>query len=69
VVRTNCLEEALLVSGPADRFGVFGGMTPPARRRLRRQQEQVALKRPAAYRHKPVPLEWNPEKKKYEVAK
>lgn len=68
-VRRECLEEALLVPGPSDRFGVFGGMSPPARRRLRQQRERAALDRPVALRHEPVPIEWNPDTKKYEVAK
>lgn len=37
-VREQCLAVALAVPATEDRWGMFGGMTPNERRRLRREQ-------------------------------
>jgi len=60
VVKGACLDEALQVPASIDRFGVFGGMTPPERRRLRSER---AVKMPD---YEPRILRWNPECRKYE---
>ena len=58
-VVTECLEAALAVPENSDRFGVFGGTTPPERRRIR------------AARRKPdgTPLRFNLSTRTYEEIK
>jgi len=58
VVKRACLDEALQVPVSADRYGVFGGLTPPQRRRLRLEREQSAPT-PPDVPHDPTPLEWD----------
>lgn len=42
-VRTACLEEALSYDADTDRFGMFGGLTPKERARLRQEKPEVAI--------------------------
>ena len=60
VVKARCLEFALQTPGSADRFGVYGGMTPPQRRRLRLEREQ-SVSTPLKVPYEPTPLEWDPD--------
>jgi hypothetical protein len=58
VVKSACLDEALLVPANVDRYGVYGGLTPPQRRRLRVEREQ-SPPTPPDISHDPTPLEWD----------
>jgi len=58
-VRQQCLDYAMKIPGSADRFGVYGGLTPPQRRRLRRAEKSPAE----------TPLEWNVSAQRYEAVK
>jgi WhiB family redox-sensing transcriptional regulator len=58
VVKTRCLEFALQTPGPADRFGVYGGLTPPQRRRLRLDLQEAASQEPDP-KYKPTAIEWD----------
>jgi hypothetical protein len=55
-VKRACLEEALLVPSNVDRYCVFGGLTPPQRRRLREQRATPVE----------IPLRWNNQSERYE---
>lgn len=59
LVKRECLDEAMLVPASLDRFGVFGGLTPPQRRRLREQQATPIE----------TPLRWNRITQRYEEIK
>lgn len=56
VVKSACLDEALEVPSNVDRFGVYGGLTPPQRRREREKRATPPE----------IPLRWNPGAGRYE---
>jgi len=58
VVKARCLEFALELPGSADRFGVYGGLTPPQRRRLRLDMEKAAPSPPETP-FEPTALNWD----------
>lgn len=48
VVRSECLDDALKLSGSLDEWGYRGGATPSARRALRQKRRRVRRERNAA---------------------
>ena len=68
VVKRACLDEALQVPMSSDRYGVFGGLTPPQRRRLRADR-QVSAPPPPEVAFEATPLRWNPGAGRYEAVR
>lgn len=58
VVKPRCLEFALELPASADRFGVYGGLTPRQRRRLRLDMEKAAPAPPDT-KFEPTAIEWD----------
>jgi len=57
-VKAECLDEALQVPVSADRYGVFGGLTPPQRRRFREERDR-STPTPPDIPFEPTRLEWD----------
>jgi WhiB family redox-sensing transcriptional regulator len=68
VVKSSCLEFALQIPGSADRFGVYGGMTPPQRRRLRLERDRTAPAAPDTP-FEPTALNWDADARIYREAR
>jgi len=66
VVKSSCLDEALRIPETLDRYGVYGGLTPPQRRRERERRAT-----PPETRATPpeIPLRWNPSAGRYEAVR
>lgn len=61
-VKKACLEDALSDEADVDKYGIRGGLTPKARRRIRKGEP---ARRVYARPTKPFMMRWDPERKKY----